>query len=330
MKGAHASHSLPTLALSAELGAVSPWMQVSVARRYRAATTAALKLIVVAVWVASISTSACAENANAVIEYDEPKLVVKLKNRRVNESSGLAASRHAGNRFWTHNDSGDKPRLYCFDLAGHHLGTCHLIGAAAVDWEDICSFQLDGRPKLLIADTGDNLARRKTCRLYLADEPKDPGKDIKKFVTLNVRYSSGPFDCEAVGVDPVNKKLLFVEKRRWLTCRVFEAELPTKDSTVVVGDAIAQIELPIVTAMDVSPDGHRAIVLTLGQGYEFTRGEGETWTTAFSRQPRKINMPPRKQGESICYGANGRDLFLTSEFAPAPLFVVKAKKFADN
>jgi len=78
--------------------------------------------------------------------------------------------------------------------------------------------------------------------------------------------------------------------------------------------------------MDVSKDGKRAIVLTLGQAFEYTRGQDEDWATAFKRKPRTIDMPARKQGEAICYGSDGNDLYLTSEFSPCPLFLVKATK----
>jgi hypothetical protein len=33
-------------------------------------------------------------------------------------------------------------------------------------------------------------------------------------------------------------------------------------------------------------------------------------------------MPQRRQGETVCYGPDGKTLYLTSEFAPTPLFEV--------
>jgi hypothetical protein len=259
------------------------------------------------------------------IRYAPPVEISRLENKRVSESSGLAASRRDPDLFWTHNDSGDKPRIYCFRRNGKHVGTCKLTKAGAIDWEDMCSFEIDDKPKLLIGDLGDNLTRRKSYRLYLLDEPKNPSKDVKDIQVIRLRYSVGSMDCEAIGADVESRKLLFVEKKRWFNCRVFEADLPTtKDVTDIVAKPIGRINLPLVTAMDVSSDGRRAIVLTLGQAFEFTRGKGETWTKAFAKKPRTIDMPARKQGETICYGANGRDFYLTSEFTPTPLFLVEA------
>ena len=260
------------------------------------------------------------------LTYAAPKQICKLENRKVNESSGLSASRRDNERFWTHNDSGDKPRLYCFDIRGNHLGTMDVKKAEAVDWEDMCSFDVNGKPRLLIADTGDNGAKRKSHRLYLIEEPSNPDSAVKPIQEIKLKYSSGPMDCEAIGVDSVGKKILFVEKRRWLTCRVFIANLPSEkeDKVKLTAEPIAKIDIPLVTGMDVSSDGRRAIVLTLGQAFEFSRNESEAWSDAFQRKPRTIDMPPRKQGEAICYGRNGRDLYLTSEFAPCPLFLVEA------
>jgi hypothetical protein len=91
-----------------------------------------------------------------VVQYGKGRLVCLLANKKITESSGLAASRRTAGVFWTHNDSGDKPSLYAFDLRGRDLGTWQIQGAAGRDWEDMASFSLGGKPWLLVADTGDN------------------------------------------------------------------------------------------------------------------------------------------------------------------------------
>lgn len=275
---------------------------------------------------------------DAGLTYGAPVELSTLKHKKIKESSGLAASHRNDGLFWTHNDSGDKPRLYCFDRSGAHKGTCKIKKAGSIDWEDMCSFSLNGRSKLLIADIGDNGSRRKSCRLYLMDEPKNPQNDVEKLQVIKLRYSTGPMDCEAIGIDVASKKLLFVEKKRWINCRAFEADIELDEATgeiigkrndtgivELIAKPVGQIRLPLVTAMDVSSDGKRAIVLTLGQAFEYHRGDGETWKDAFARKPRTIDMPPRKQGEAICYGKAGRDLFLTSELTPTPFFTVPVK-----
>lgn len=278
--------------------------------------------------ILSASIVAAAEDAEmpAGLSYSTPQRLAVLENREISESSGLAVSRRDPNRFWTHNDSGDSARLFCFDMEGKHKGTCRIKKAKSTDWEDMCSFTEEGKAKLLVADIGDNTRRRQTCYLYVIKEPKDPGKDTKKFRKISVRYADGPRDCEAIGIDIVSRKLIFVTKILGLVAHIYEGDFPREgEGNQITLKRIGSSRLPMVTAMDISPDGRRAIVLTLGQAFEFVRDEGETWTDAFGRKPRKVHMPPRKQGEAICYGANGRDLYLTSELRPAPFYVVKAK-----
>src|SRR5688572_22353389 len=72
----------------------------------------------------------------------------------LDEVSGLAASHvHAG-VFWAHNDGGDPQKLMAIRADGTRMASFKVAGAGHVDWEDIDSFTLDGRPYLLVADTG--------------------------------------------------------------------------------------------------------------------------------------------------------------------------------
>ena len=85
---------------------------------------------------------------------------------------------------------------------------------------------------------------------------------------------------------------------------------------------VATLTIPTTSAMDISPDGLRALVLTYGDAYEYTRQAGEDWSRGFARQPRVIKMPARRQGESACYGPDGVTIYLTSEKTPTPLIEV--------
>jgi len=96
-------------------------------------------------------------------------------------------------------------------------------------------------------------------------------------------------------------------------------EIPNE---IMEAKKVANLHLPTATAMDISPDGMRAVILTYDHAYEYTRQPDETWERAFSRKPRCIIMPPRIQGESICYGPDGKTLYLTSEKLPTPLWEV--------
>jgi hypothetical protein len=262
-------------------------------------------------------------NSSQPTESPNVRQLATLANADILESSGLAASITTPHRFWTHNDSGDGPRLFAFDDSGRNLGVVSLVGITAIDWEDMASFRRDGRGWLLVADVGDNARRRETCQLHLLPEPALNKPAATVHTTINFRYQNSPVDCEAVGVDGTSNMVLLVSKSV-LHCEVFALQLPfTSPNQVLVAGLVAKISVPLATALDVSPDGTRAIVLTYADAYEFQRRDGESWADAFRREPQVIKMPIRKQGESICYAADSRSLYLTSERRPTPLWIVE-------
>jgi hypothetical protein len=252
-----------------------------------------------------------------------------LANRNINESSGLACGMSNLDVLWTHNDSGDTPRVFAFNLKCEDLGTFTVAGADAVDWEDMASFESGSKGYLLIADVGDNTSKRGSYSIYLVEEPLiAPGeppvsRTIQVAKHMVFTYEDGPHNCEAVAIDPRTEKIYLVSNNAGHQCKVYE--LPSPQQELVergVAKVVATLKLPRTTAMDISPDGARAIVLTYGDAYEFARLENETWPEAFSREPRLFTMPFRIQGESICYGRDRRTLYLTSEMVPTPLWEV--------
>jgi len=267
------------------------------------------------------------------ITYLPGRELAKLVNKDIDESSGLAVSRANKGVFWTHNDSGGRPRIFAINCAGSDLATVKLTGASARDWEDICSFTVNRRHFLMLGDFGDNGGTRLDCRLYVVPEPRlNTSRRGAKFkvrpaMTIPFGYEDGSRNCESVGVDPTARTIYLVSKRLLGACKVYSMRLPTRSPRrPLVAKAIATLRIPIATAMDISPDGLRAVVLTYGHAYEYVRRRKETWATGFSRKPRTIRIPSRRQGESICYGPAGRSLYLTSEKLPAPLIQIPAKE----
>jgi hypothetical protein len=146
-------------------------------------------------------------------------------------------------------------------------------------------------------------------------------------MTINFRYEDGAHNCESIGVDTTTKTIYLVSKSRPSTCKVYALALPARSpKKTLVAKAIASLRIPTATAMDISPDGLRAIVATYGHAYEYIRRSDETWAVGFSRAPRVIRLPFRTQGESICFGPDGRILYLTSENPPAPLIQIPVKE----
>ena len=263
------------------------------------------------------------------IRYGKPRLLCTLEHRKVDESSGLTAGRRSRGVFWTHNDSGDKPRLFAFNIKGKHLGTFDVTGARNRDWEDLASFSTGGKHYLVVCDTGDNDRQHAFATLYFVEEPlvdaNGPARDgrLKVAQTIQLTYADGPQDTEAVAVDSTTKTVYLISKRGKRT--VYELPIPERAATAaLVAKPVATLNHTPVVAMDISPDGLRAVVLTYFRAHEYVRSPGESWAAAFRRPDRTLPTPGRQQGESICYGPDGRTLYLTSEKLPTPLLEVPA------
>ncbi len=263
----------------------------------------------------------------AHIRYAKGRRIAILSDKSINESSGMACGRRNKDVFWTHNDSGDEPRIFAFNRKGEKLATYAIEGAAARDWEDMASFQLGKECYLLLGDVGDNAGKKKKVTLYLVKEPKlradktPAAGRIPLVMKIDFTYEDGPDDCESVAVDPTTRTIYLLTKRRKRS--VYMLPIPDKPTDKTLSArAIAKLDLSWTTAMDMSPDGLRAVVLTYTDAYEYTRRPNEQWAQAFARKGRRISMPRRRQGESICYGPDGKTLYLTSEKVPTPLLMV--------
>ena len=207
------------------------------------------------------------------------------------------------------------------DISGATAGVCDVNGADAIDWEDMASYSKEGKPYLLVADTGDNGRRRKKYQLYRIPERHPDQAPLAVDQTVHFKFDKGPCDCEAIAYDATLDQVILIDKGWSLRCRVFTLDWPVKATKKTqLAKQVAVLKIAGITGMDISPDGRRAIVLTYGPAYEFVRDADETWKRAFARPGREIRMPVRRQGEAICYGADGKMLFVTSEKLPTPLF----------
>jgi len=256
----------------------------------------------------------------------------------VQETSGLAPSRRTDDLFWAHNDSGSGPVLHALGADGRDRGRLRLTGATAEDWEDLASFELDGRAWLLVADVGDNFANRPHGVLHVVAEPDPatlaPGREQVAPVawSLVFRYEDGPRDCEAVAVDPRDRSVWLLSKRD-APARLYRLPLapaprdqPAVARFVVPVPGLPQpnalqrrITQPLFayrgqpTALDFSADGSLAAVLTYGALVLYPRHPAEDWAAALARPPRLLPAHALPQAEAACFSRDGRSLYVCSE-----------------
>ncbi|EMI22100.1 secreted protein [Rhodopirellula maiorica SM1] len=261
---------------------------------------------------------------------------VYLDVPQLSESSGLAASHRRLEHFWSHNDSGDTARLFAFDVRGRATGSCELVAASSVDWEDMASFELGDRKYLLVADCGDNDSKRDACFIYLFDEP-DPTRatKIKSYLTLQLTYPDGARDCEAVAVDPTRGKILMIAKSAIPYVNVYSVELSgllerletvrtnSSSSILPVVRAVAKIEgvlaLPMVSAADIDSRTGDLWIANYFQAFCFRCSPRNMSVAEQTKQAAEASDLPRlRQIEALCMN-DGGDVWVTSEGTPAAL-----------
>ena len=293
-------------------------------------------ICLISMLIISMAISCFATTGNSSLKYGKAKEICKLKDNRINESSGVAVSWRNKDAFWTNNDSGDSARIFLFKKDGETAAVVNVKGASAIDWEDIASFRLGKECFVLIADVGDNNKVRKDYTLYLIREPVISANTENKealnveaepALTVNFIYEDGAHNCESIAVDSTNLTVYLVSKEAGNECKVYSMPIPKNETKEpIIAKAIVTLKLPETTAMDISSDGMHAVILTYEDTYEFVRNKNETWAQAFSHEPCRIKMPSRRQGESICYGTDGETLYLTSEYESQPLWEVPVAK----
>ncbi|MEO1526471.1 MAG: hypothetical protein AAFX06_13625 [Planctomycetota bacterium] len=244
---------------------------------------------------------------------------LELDSDKLTESSGLAFSHVDDECVWSHNDSGGAARLYAFNEKGDCCGRLTLEDVKAVDWEDMASF-VDGVPRLIIADVGDNSARRGSVSLYLLDEP-NPKKKTKvgSFHHLKVQYADGGRDCESVAVDVANRRILLLSKSPF-GGSLHSLPLPgrSEDSvrSKVVATRIGSVPLPMATGMDFDPATGDLWVTSYFQAFCFPAPK--PIEERVKELPRGYNLPKLRQIEAIAVDDKSR-VWVTSEGSPTKM-----------
>lgn len=150
-------------------------------------------------------------------EGEKVQPIVVMSDQRLEELSGLVASRKYPGVLWAHPDSGNEPRLHALEINGNST-TIELEDVNLCDWEAIASCG----DKLYITEMGNNLNASKNLGVYEFTEP-DPKttKTLKPERFIPVRYPDQQhfpardrwhFDCEAAFC--FQGSLYFVTKNR--------------------------------------------------------------------------------------------------------------------
>jgi hypothetical protein len=261
----------------------------------------------------------------------------RIDDAAVREASGLAPSRASPDRLWVLNDGGAPPTLYAIGQDGRTLGTVDVAGADNRDWEDLASFEHDGRNWLLVADVGDNAATRTDVQLYLVPEPATlaPSARVAPVATTRFRFPGGPRDVESVAVDATGMRI-YVLSKRTVPAELYALPLLFEDPGEILTaeylGPIAGLPRPSEsdirqapktldwywqpTAMDIAEG--LAIILTYEGVYLFDRQPGDSWYDTLNRVPARLPLGDAHEAEAACIV--GDSIFVTVEAEQPPLY----------
>ena len=240
-----------------------------------------------------------------------------ISSPEATELSGLAVSRSQRGVLWTHNDSGDVPRLFAVNTRGRLLSQVSVAGAAAIDWEDVAA----GPKAVYAADIGDNDAQRPDIVVYRIPEPRVKGRPA---ITVNARalpltYPDGAHDAEALLVSPSNGALFVVAKDFSGRAGVYAARSGARTLRRVARIALGGGEA--VTAGDISADGRTIAVRSYFHAYVWKRQRGETIAAAMRRKPceAQADLLDEGQGEALALTRDGGAFYTVPEGEHPPI-----------
>jgi uncharacterized protein YjiK len=239
------------------------------------------------------------------------KIIARLPTT-INESSGLTVN--PDGTFWTHNDSGDQPRIYKLDSLGKLIKTIYLKGATAVDYEDITR---DKPGNIYVCDCGNNSSNRQNLCIYkISNADIRADRDTVTPERIHFTYSDQSlfppsktkrnFDCEALVV--YNDSIFLFSKNRGESeyCRRYILPTVQGSYTAILLDSVRTNRW--ITGAAISPDNKTLILLSENKLNIFTNFVGSNF---FRGKHIKVGIPVT-QKEGITFKTNSV-IYITDE-----------------
>jgi len=303
------------------------------------------------------TTTTVAPEAQALelCSYDTTFMLGQVQNPALDEASGLVASRRHEGVIWAHNDGGENPGLFAIATDGTDLGFHPLAIDGVSDLEDIAMFSGSSGDDILLADIGDNGARRSSIRIYRFAEP-DPAviAPITDVEVVDYVCPDRPHNAEVLLVDEANRQIVIVTKEQDVVDGIPPEFGPTAPSFVFAGpldargggpvelSAVGMLDTPLLetrttaptpnpislsgfggvpTGGDVSPDGALIALRTYETIWLWPRLAERTVAEALASDPCQVRVAPEDQGEAVAFFGNS--LITLSEGSNQPLFELR-------
>lgn len=250
-------------------------------------------------------------------------VVGHVENGEATELSGLVLSSSQPGVLWSHNDSGDRPRVFALRASDAHvLASLDVPAARAIDWEDIA---VGPHGDLLLGDIGDNDAQRADVVVYRIPEPDlstHPATTAPaRAITLT--YPDGAHNAETLLADRRTGELVIVTKTISGHSGIYSANLSAGSrQTLKLRGHIDFGLAGLTTAGDVSADGRTIAIRTYGDLSIWHRRSGTSIASTLATTSRCLSatgLAGEGQGESLALTPNGASFYTIPEGASPPL-----------
>lgn len=254
-----------------------------------------------------VAASAWTRPAGAVPVTGGATRKCTITDPRIDESSGLAASRRHPGIVYTFNDSGGSARVFALGPDCRTRAALTLGGARNRDWEAMAVTD-DG---IYVGDIGDNLnGAWPYVVIYRIPEPRVLRTQTLRATAYRVRYADGPRNAETLMINPRDGRVYIASKEFGGSLYEVRGKLRTGRANIArrVGDA------PLyATDGAFAPDGRTYVIRTYWDARFFSAG---------GREVGEMSLPTQKQGEGITYAPDAASVLISSEGRGQPLWQV--------
>ncbi|HYV30288.1 MAG TPA: hypothetical protein VEO53_04160, partial [Candidatus Binatia bacterium] len=231
------------------------------------------------------------------------------------EASGIIASRQNPGVVWTHNDSGFPGSVFALSTNGALLARYCIPNVFYGDFEDI-AFGPGPSPEfqyIYLGDIGDNFSTRPNIRVFRFPEPAvyayQTNSPVVAWVPgwqeIALTYPDGPFNAEALMVDPLSGDL-FIATKLTNSSRIYRATRAELDGGGPIAlTFIREISFYKVSGGDISVDGKLVALRRGGTAWAWVRQSGQSIGDTLGGSGVEIPVATEPNGEAIGFHPTG-------------------------
>jgi len=270
--------------------------------------------------------------APACPEVEDAEVVGTLESDELDEASGLVQGRLDPAILWTHNDSGDGPRLFALDHTGETRAIFELAGAPEGDWEDIAiGRDAEGSPVLFVGDIGANGQDRDALVVYVFSEPAMPADggtvELTEWTAVDLIFPEGEaLNADTLMWDPVHGALYLAAQEDDELTGIYRTPAPFEVAEQVSLEHIASLDLgaigteSVATGGEISPLGDRIVLRTADEAWLWLRDQSAGIDAVWDDDVCPLPVAEEPRGEAIAFSIDGDGYFTLSEETHQPIY----------